>query len=292
MTERLANLSWQSVLVIVAVLLLLRFSLIKLENEYAKTVAEVAESLAIAMALVFFLIRPFFVQAFFIPSGSMHPTLMEDDHILVNKLIYRLWEPGRGDVVVFKAPPQADQTGRDEEKDYIKRLMGLPGDVIEVRAGRMIIGADAMNHERVEQDLIVRDILESPSDEMHENHVKFFQDYVLARGWHLNGRKWERYSRKLSIQDLASLYNVRPSDIELEPGETIRNGKVLTEPYTAEDPDYDLAPVKIRPGYLWVMGDNRNNSNDSTKWGQLERKRLLGKAMFVFWPLTRIRIVH
>ncbi len=292
MTERLANLSWQSVLVIVAVLLLLRFSLIKLENEYAKTVAEVAESLAIAMALVFFLIRPFFVQAFFIPSGSMHPTLMEDDHILVNKLIYRLWEPGRGDIVVFKAPPQADQTGRDEEKDYIKRLMGLPGDVIEVRAGRMIIGADAMNHERVEQDLIVRDILESPSDEMHENHVKFFQDYVLARGWHLNGRKWERYSRKLSIQDLASLYNVRPSDIELEPGETIRNGKVLTEPYTAEDPDYDLAPVKIRPGYLWVMGDNRNNSNDSTKWGQLERKRLLGKAMFVFWPLTRIRIVH
>ncbi|MCC6485339.1 MAG: signal peptidase I [Armatimonadetes bacterium] len=292
MTERLANLSWQSVLVIVAVLLLLRFSLIKLENEYAKTIAEVAESLAIAMALVFFLIRPFFVQAFFIPSGSMHPTLMEDDHILVNKLIYRLWQPKRGDVVVFKAPPEADQTGRNEEKDYIKRLMGLPGDTIEVRSGRLMVGADGMNHQRVEQDLIMKGILDMPPDEMHENHVKFFKDYVLARGWHREGGKWERFSKKLTVQELANMYDVKPTDIKIEPGETIRNGKVLNEPYTAEDPDYDLGAVKIEPNHLWVMGDNRNNSNDSTKWGQLQRKRLLGKAMFVFWPLTRLRLVH
>ena len=79
-----------------------------------------------AMALVFFIIRPFIVQAFFIPSASMHPTLLEHDHILVNKFIYRFREPKLGDVVVFKSPPEANPDG--QERDFIKRVVGIPGD--------------------------------------------------------------------------------------------------------------------------------------------------------------------
>jgi signal peptidase I len=98
---------------------------------------ELLDSGLIAFALVFLLIRPFVVQAFYIPTGSMEPTLMghqgrPGDRILVNKFVYRLNSPRRGDVVVFVAPPQA--LHGDNSSDYIKRVIGLPGDEIRIKA--------------------------------------------------------------------------------------------------------------------------------------------------------------
>jgi signal peptidase I len=102
---------------------------------------ELLNSALIAFALVFLLIRPFLLQAFFIPSGSMEPTLQylpAKDRILVNKFVYRLGPPRRGDIVVFKIPPQAHlpnspiQGGADI---LIKRVIGLPGDKVQVRPG-------------------------------------------------------------------------------------------------------------------------------------------------------------
>lgn len=92
---------------------------------------ELLDSGLIAFILVFLLIRPFVVQAFYIPSESMVPTLMPGDRILVNKFVYRLNEPNRGDIIVFEAPPQALKVG--ERKDFVKRLIGLPGDTIRIR---------------------------------------------------------------------------------------------------------------------------------------------------------------
>ncbi len=94
---------------------------------------ELLDSGLIAFVLIFAIIRPFVVQAFYIPSGSMEPTLRQGDRLLVNKFIYYLNPPKRGDVIVFDAPPQALQGG--EGKDFIKRLIGLPGDEIFVRRG-------------------------------------------------------------------------------------------------------------------------------------------------------------
>ncbi|MBP6965431.1 MAG: signal peptidase I [Armatimonadetes bacterium] len=164
--------------------------------------AEVVESAMIAIALVFLLIRPFVVQAFFIPSPSMSPTLMEGDHILVNKLIYRFREPRAGEIIVFRAPPEASNDG--VEKDFIKRLVAVPGDVIEVRDGQLY-----------------------------------------------------------------------------------RNDVPASEPYLEEKMGYSLKPTRIAEGRLYVLGDNRNDSRDSHWWGQLERKRVIGKAMFRFWPPRR-----
>lgn len=272
MTERLANLSWQSVLVIVAVLLAIRFLLIRVNSDFAKSVAEIAESLAVAMALVFFLIRPFLVQAFFIPSGSMHPTLLEDDHILVNKLGYRLFKPDTGDVVVFKAPGEASEDGA--EKDYIKRLIATPGDTIEVKGAVFMVGGERRNRQEVFS------ALSTTNDITDEPRVKYLPNGVMLNG------------RIISKQDVARAFGVKPSDLTIQAGKTILNGNVLNEPYIAEDPDYDYPKRKIEDGYLFVMGDNRNNSNDSHRWGPLERKRLIGKAMFIFWPVTRMRLVH
>src|SRR5918998_1959641 len=86
----------------------------------------------ISFALVFGFVRPFVMEAFWIPSGSMIPTLQINDRVLVNKFIYRFTEPERGDIVVFESVD-------DPETDLIKRVVGLPGDKIAVRSGRLIV---------------------------------------------------------------------------------------------------------------------------------------------------------
>ena len=86
--------------------------------------------------LVAFVVKTFLIQAFFIPSGSMLPTLHEDDRVLVNKLSYDLHDVHRGDLVVFERP-QGEAAG--QIKDLIKRVVGLPGEHIEQRNGRVYI---------------------------------------------------------------------------------------------------------------------------------------------------------
>ena len=201
------------------------------------TALEFIDSALIALLLVFCVLRPFVIQAFYIPSGSMEPTLQINDRILVNKFIYFFEEPKDGDIIVFDAPPQATDT----KKDFIKRVVAVPGDVISVHGDKLY-----------------------------------------------------------------------------------RNGQPQTEPYIAEPPDYDwpvdnvyiLRPhgkpqffdpkkgISPPPGYLLVMGDNRNDSNDSHAWKAqgddgmyygapfLPRENVLGKAMCIFWPPQRIRVLH
>ena len=95
------------------------------------TVREYAESLIVAVLLALAL-RTFVVQAFVIPSGSMLPTLQIGDYLLVNKLVYRFRPIQRGDVIVFKFP-------RDESQDFIKRVVGLPGETVEIRGRHVLI---------------------------------------------------------------------------------------------------------------------------------------------------------
>ncbi len=170
---------------------------------------EVLESFIIAVVMVFLVLRPFVLQAFYIPSESMQPTLTEDDRILVNKLSYRLGQPARHDVVVFRAPRVATGEDEEEEKDFVKRVVGLPGDTVEIHDGITYI-----------------------------------------------------------------------------------NGRIDDEPFTKERPFYDLPPFTVPPGKLFVMGDNRNHSNDSHHWGALDEDRLIGRAVFIFWPPSRAGVIH
>lgn len=285
-TERLANMPIWAVLVTIAVLLAIRFVLIKQKTPVAKSIAEIAESLAVAMGLVFLIIRPFIVQSFFIPSPSMHPTLLEHDHILVNKFIYRFKEPKLGDVVVFKAPPEADRDG--VERDFIKRVIGVPGDQVRITPGSVTVGNEDYDRSKLRNELA------GPGS---EGVVKLTDDGVFVD------------EKRITDDEVAAAMGRADEKVVVVPGKVYINGKAIEESYIAEDPDEkyprdntprewlevddeDHLVVKIPEGRLLVMGDNRNNSNDARYWGLLERDRMLGKAMFIFWPLNRIRWIH
>ncbi|MCA1688011.1 MAG: signal peptidase I [Actinobacteria bacterium] len=91
--------------------------------------------LLVSFALVFGFVRPFVVEAFYIPSESMVPTLRIGDRVLVNKFIYRFTEPERGDIVVFKSVEGGNE-------DLIKRVVGVPGDEISVRGGKLRVNGE------------------------------------------------------------------------------------------------------------------------------------------------------
>jgi signal peptidase I len=157
--------------------------------------------LALGLALT---IRTFVAEPRYIPSESMIPTLEIGDRLIVEKLSYLGHPPHRGDIIVFAPPPQLQEQGYLGDQAFIKRVIGLPGDTIEIKDG----------------------------------HV--FVDRVLQ-----------------------------------------------TESYIAELPNYLMSPMVVPPAQLFVMGDNRNNSNDSHIWGFLPQVNIVGHACFRFWPLER-----
>jgi signal peptidase I len=102
--------------------------------------------------LVAFVIKTFLLQAFYIPSLSMAPTLKINDRVLVNKLSYDLHDVHRGDVVVFESPPNDGSA----TKDLIKRVIGLPGDTVEARDGHVLINGQVLDEPYLERDVETR----------------------------------------------------------------------------------------------------------------------------------------
>jgi len=101
--------------------------------------------LLVAFALVFGFVRPFVLEAFFIPSESMVPTLLVGDRVFVNKFVYRFSEPQRGDIIVF-------QSVEGEEEDLIKRVVAVPGDKVAVRKGMLYVNGEPQEESYVRDD--------------------------------------------------------------------------------------------------------------------------------------------
>lgn len=149
--------------------------------------------------------RAVVVEAFVVPSGSMRPTIVEGDHLLGSKFHYRFWQPRRGEVVVFRPPDEALRIGRADATRYVKRVIAVEGDEVEIRDGVVRV-----------------------------------------------------------------------------------NGGALAEPYVAEAPDYVFPAQRVPPGHVFVLGDNRNESLDSHRWGFLPREALLAHVFARYWPPERI----
>jgi signal peptidase I len=99
-------------------------------------------AIIIGALIVALIVKTFLVQAFYIPSASMAPTLKQNDRVLVNKLTYRFGDVDRGDIVVFERPPLAQ--GDPDMHDFIKRVVGLPGEEIEARNGRVFVDGERL----------------------------------------------------------------------------------------------------------------------------------------------------
>jgi signal peptidase I len=162
----------------------------------ARYILELVEVVIIAFALSW-LIRTFVLEARYIPTGSMLPTIQLQDRVIVDKFFFKHFgELHTGDVIVFHPPSSAHSSD-----DFIKRLIALPGDTVEIR-----------------------------------NHKTYI------------------------------------------------NGQVIYEPYVAEPQIKNMEPVVVPEGSVFVMGDNRNYSNDSREWGFLSIDSITGRTLFRYWP--------
>lgn len=173
-------------------------------NNTWKIIWENVQILIIAVILAV-IIRTFIAEPRYIPSESMYPTLETDDRLVVEKVSYYFHPPHRGDIIVFEPPIQLQLQGYEKEQAFIKRIIAMGGDTVEVKEGKVYV-----------------------------------------------------------------------------------NNQPLKENYILQPPHYNLKSVKVPDGYLFVMGDNRNNSNDSHIWGFLPEKNIIGHAVFRFFPLNRI----
>ena len=207
---------------------------------------------------VFFL-RSFLVEPFKIPSGSMIPTLLVGDLILVNKFTYGLRlpvlntkitegsAPQRGDVMVFRYPPKPSL-------DYIKRVIGVPGDTVGYINKRITINGQAVPTENLPEFF-------------DEDLMRYFKQYEETFG--------DRKHRLLNDPD-------RPAFV---PGAEQFPGREACN-YTIEG-----VTCTVPQGHYFMMGDNRDNSLDSRYWGFVPEKNIVGKAFFVwmnFGSLKRI----
>lgn len=202
----------------------------------------------------------FIVQAVKVPTGSMQNTITIGDHLLVNKFIFA---PGktlpflpqreirRGDIIVFKYPGNRYDPRRDDRPDnkpivtnYVKRVIGLPGDRIRLDGRKVIVNGQVLPEHVVEA--VDKNDNKSPLEIMKDSPREPGQAYDIY-------------------------YHPGPGDVR------------TSEDYDAFRIEGNGEELVVPPGNYFMMGDNRENSEDSRYWGFVPRELVIGRAMFVYW---------
>jgi len=170
-------------------------------------IREYVEAIVIAIALAL-VIRTFIVQAFKIPSGSMIPTLQIGDHILVNKFIYWFSEPKRGDIIVFKYP-------RDMSRDFIKRVIGLPGETIQIKDQKVYINGKLLPEPYViHSEKISPASYTSPRDNLGPLRIPDDSLFVMGdnRDSSMDSRYWGTLKKELILGKAFIIYwSIKPT---------------------------------------------------------------------------------
>lgn len=169
---------------------------------------DIIQTLLIA-ASVFLVIYMFLFRPFQVNGASMYPNFVDKEYVLTNLFVYRLGDPKKNDIIVFEAPV-------DAEKDFIKRIIGAPGDTISVKDGYLYVNGAKLDE----------------------------SDYLKP-------------------------------EVKTYGGAFLREGNEITVP----------------EGKYFVVGDNRGYSSDSREWGYVDKGKIIGKSMFVYWPPNRMRWV-
>ncbi len=232
------------------------------------TIREYFESFVVTLVMAIFGMT-FILQAVTVPTGSMQNTILVGDYLLVNKFIFT---PGgyelpflpqreieRGDIIVFKYPgnkvnPQADRSRNliPYQINYVKRVIGLPGETVEFKDNSVFINGKLLPENRYIGDA---------DDDQSALTVTEFEE-----------RRGE------------ANYDVyyRPDTME-----AVRSNKRILR--TGQQPEFGVQgkPMQVPPNSFFVMGDSRDNSEDSRYWGFVPRELIIGRAMFVYWSCDR-----
>ena len=239
---------------------------------------EYFESLVVTAIMAFFGMT-FVVQAVKVPTGSMQNTILIGDHLLVNKFIFAPGETKlpflpqreirRGDIIVFKYPGNPIEPWRDNPNDptnkqyvtnYVKRVVGAPGDRIEIRGTRVFVNGEQLPERIVSTNVVQDDDPRTP-------------DYL---------------DQQAPLEPLGD-----PPPEGDGPYTVYYDAETRRDP--APDRDYPVykatgGPViNVPEGHYFVMGDSRDNSLDSRWWGFVPRDLIIGRAMFVYWSYDETR---
>lgn len=214
-----------------------------------KTIFEYVVLIAIALVLSFG-IRSTIAEVRVVPTGSMIPTIMPPyDRLFTLKLLYRFTDPHRGDVVVFDPPVSLKG---DYPDPFVKRLIGMPGDTVEVKGGKTFVNGRAYYVSAADTPRYDYGPVRIPArgDTIQVNDGRVY----------INGK-----ATKMPLQAIpASAY------ADALRGET----------------------VKLDEDYYFMLGDNRNQSYDSHEWGFVPRKNIIARAVCVFWPPKDAKVLN
>ncbi|MGD9570958.1 MAG: signal peptidase I [Thermoleophilia bacterium] len=227
--------------------------------------------LAVAVALAF-VIQAAVAKPYEIPTASMTPTIEGNDRIIANRLIYRFRDIDRGDIIVFDPPPAATRTcGQAGGGDipYVKRVIGIPGDTVEVRRETVVAGdgpvtARVLVAEDPESlDTVVQVIRLQPGDTRSVTYVNG-EEFVVPEA-------------------------ITPVVLRGDPASYGITGQVQG------DPAYAFGPVDVPAGNLIVLGDNRPGSCDSHQWREgdtpapfVPEGNVIGQGEVTYWPLSHL----
>lgn len=241
----------------------------------ANILNEFADALVYAGIFVFLILRPFVLQTFFIPSGSMVQTLQVNDLIVANKFIYRISDPKRGDVVVFQPPKRALFEGQ-EDVDFIKRCIGVPGDLIEIKNQQLYRNGQLVKEEYVSY---TKEDPDAPGVRFLDLSDEEIAMHSFSDFWFVQDK-----GRVLPL-------NVRPEGF-------VNTGDMsIADDFRVEDPAEmsrlrSLPAIRIPAGYYLMLGDNRYHSYDGRGWGLVPRESIVGRAEYVWFPIRRMRSIH
>ncbi len=238
------------------------------------------------------LVKTFIFDAFRIPSGSMEDTLLPGDFIIVSKIGFPVKTPehvpftniripqvtmlpklaslNRGDVIVFKFPGEKNEVKSSEHVNYIKRLIGLPGDVVKIRDKVIYINDKKFEEPstvKVNYNFVVPKGLPNPiifpegSDFNEDNYGPIIVPY----------KGMEIKLNQKNIKQWKVMIEREGHEVEIGP-----DGKIFID-------NVESTKYVIQKDYVFVMGDNRNNSLDSRYWGFVPVENIIGKAILIYW---------